>query len=464
MSMVLGILGQVGAALVRSARSRVPSLRGARDNTVDTSRAAVAPPLADPVAPADATQESFAGGAHHDARSDLRWVCELHRDGNTAIRALSLGIRLALRRCASNATIDRPSFERALAAVPAGAIVVLAPSHRSYLDFLLASYLCFHYPEFGVAVPHIAAAAEFGQIPVLGRLLRSARAFYLQRGVGHASPELSRALHQLAADRASLMFFIEGQRSRSRMALAPKRGLLRGLQATGCTFAVLPIAFSYDRIPEERALERELAGHPRARMRLAPLLAWLARLARGQVALGRIHVACGELQVLDAGTDIQAIAHRLVAEQQRHTTVTSFHLRAFLAEAALDPALGIDEAWLAAAIRARGGRVLESSLAVPALSSALAVSLRNQWAHWFYGDALVRYPDHPAVADHVRRHAWLDISPPYSVDDRVAAVVDALLAPIAAGVRTSAAPMLSPRLRQGELPVRLPARGSSAYS
>ena len=349
----------------------------------------------------DPTQESL---LHADPRSMLAWASDPARDGNLTIRALGVGLRAALRRCTSDVTFDRPALERALARVPADAIIVLAPSHRSYLDFLLASYLCFAHPELGIPVPHIAAAEEFSRIPIVGRVLRQARAFYVKRGVGREAPELSDELRRLAARGASLMFFVEGQRSRARLTLPPKRGLLRGLQATGRTFALLPVAFSYDRLPEEQALASELAGGGKPRMRLAPLLAWLGKLARGQVELGRVHLACGEPIVLDPSTDVHAASRALVAEHQRHGAVSSFHLRAFLAEARLDPS--IDEAWLSEAIRARGGRVLASTLEVPPLSPVLAQTLRNQWSHWFHGDALALYPESAAVRDHVERHAW----------------------------------------------------------
>jgi len=385
----------------------------------------------------DETQEPFAGASHDDARDDLAWARGPERDANATTRVLALGLRVALRRGSTGVTFDRPAFERALAAVPAGAVIVLAPSHRSYLDFLLTSYLCFQHPELGVPVPHIAAAEEFGQIPIVGRLLRGARAFYLQRGVGREAPALSDELRRLSARDASLMFFVEGQRSRSRLVLSPKRGLLRGLQATGRTFAVLPIAIAYDRLPEEQALERELAGGARSKMRLGPLLAWLDELVRGRVALGRIHLACGALQVLEPASDVHAVSRAVVAEHQRHMAISQFHIRAFLAEAALDPALAIDETWLTAAIRARGGRVVASSLAVPAMTAPFAQSLRNQWMHWFYGDAVARYPHSVAVTDHVQRNAWFAPARVTDIDPRAAAVVDALMAPIADAYRAT---------------------------
>lgn len=382
----------------------------------------------------DETQELFAGPAHDDARGSLQWMRDPARDGGAAVRGLGLGLRAALAKATSAVTFDRPSFERALAQVPPGAVIVLAPSHRSYLDFLLGSYLCFQHPELGIPVPHIAAAEEFGKIPLVGKLLRSARAFYLKRGVGRESPELSRELARLTAAGGSLMFFVEGQRSRSRRFLAPKRGLLRGLQATGRTFALLPIAMSYDRVPEEEALERELSGGAKPKMRLGPILGWLGELARGEVALGRMHLACGELQLMTPETEVPELARALVAEQQRHTAVSTFHLRAFVAELAREGVRELDEEWLARAIRARGGRVLDSPLdaaTAASLSPEVARSLRNQWAPWFFGDALARLPRSFAVADHVARSAWMAVPPArHDGDARTGIVVEALLRPV----------------------------------
>jgi alcohol-forming fatty acyl-CoA reductase len=86
----------------------------------------------------DDTALLLAGTAHDDARGDLRWVGERY-NGNPVIGAFGFGLRKTLRRCASHVTFDRPSFQRAIAAAPAGAVFVLAPSHRSYFDFLLTS-------------------------------------------------------------------------------------------------------------------------------------------------------------------------------------------------------------------------------------------------------------------------------------------------------------------------------------
>jgi alcohol-forming fatty acyl-CoA reductase len=382
------------------------------------------------------TELTLAGKAHEDLRGDLSWAHK-RNDGSPVIRTLGVALRKALRRCTTSVTYDRTSFERAVAAIPPGHLFVLAPSHRSYFDFLLSSYLCFQHPELGLPVPQIAAAEEFSRIPLITPILSRAGAFYVRRGVGKALPEVREEIRRIASRHRALMFFIEGQRSRGRHVLPPKRGLLRALQTTGQAAAIIPIAISYERIPEEGAFERELRGGRRSAMSLEAIVRWLLALSRGQVDLGRIHIACGEPQTLLDSTDVQELARRVAGELQQKTVITSFHLRMFLAhgfskaEAGPQP-LGIDEAWLRAAIEARGGRVLESDTPVPAeASQSLIQSLQNQWIHWFYADALALFPDDPTVRDHVARHSWTALPPASASDDpRLRALVMVLLRPV----------------------------------
>ena len=224
----------------------------------------------------DDTQWTMAGRKHPGHSGDLRWALK-QPEGNLWIRFGGWLVTKLLRRAVERVTVDVPSFEAARNATPEGSPLVLVPNHRSYLDFVLCSYLCFARPDLGIRIPHIAAAIEFGRIPLLGRLLSALHAFYLRRGTGKEDPELTRRVHQLIEQGKTLEFFIEGQRSRTREFLAPKRGLLRCLQATGKTCTLLPVAFSYDRIPEEAVFALELAGLPKPRMRLGPLLRWAFR-------------------------------------------------------------------------------------------------------------------------------------------------------------------------------------------
>ncbi len=377
------------------------------------------------------SEELLAGAAHRDGRNDLAWALGAP-EGNESIRTLGFVLRKAMRRCAEAVTFDRGSFERALAEVPPGALPVLAPSHRSYFDFLLLSYLCFQHPELGLAVPHIAAAEEFGRIPVVGRILQRAQAFYLRRGTGQRSPELDAQLQRIASAGGSLMFFIEGQRSRSRHTLAPKRGLLRGLQSTGRSFVVLPVGLSYERLPEERSFERELTGGRRSRMYLAAIVRWARRLSRGEEQMGRIHITCGAPLPLTSGTDVPTLSQHIVAELQRRTAVTRMHLRSFVAETRLP---GVDEDWLAAALTRRGATVLDAGLPTPVdPSPVLRQTLRNQWMPWLYPAARALHGGNLAVLDHIRQRGWFTAVEPEdeAPDARLARVVEALFAPVIA--------------------------------
>lgn len=323
--------------------------------------------------------------------------------GNLWVRWASLVVTRVLRRTHDRITVDLPSFEAARKAVPEGSALVVVATHRSYLDFVLVSLLAFSRPDLRIPIPHIAATMEFGKIPVLGRVLRSLHAFYLRRGSGKEDPELTRRIHQLVDEGKALEFFIEGTRSRDRRFLEPKRGLLRALQATGRPVAILPVALSYDRVPEEATFAAELAGAPKPKMRLSSLVGWLWRVNRRKVALGRAHIACGAPVQLDAASDVAAVSHEVMRRLREATVTTTFHIDAYLRHA---PTPGLDATELQRQIERRGGRVLESDLAVPeGLDPAIAATFRHQFAHLFDREPLLTERPAGAPAPAQRRRA-----------------------------------------------------------
>lgn len=331
----------------------------------------------------DDTEWVLAGRRHPGHGGDLRWVMG-QPHGNGWIRFASWIVTKVLRHCVDRVTVDIPSFEAARRAAPHGSPLVIVPNHRSYLDFVLCSYLAFARPDLRIPIPHIAATIEFGRIPLLGRILRALHAFYLRRGLGREDPDLTRRVHAFIHEGRTLEFFIEGQRSRSREFLSPKRGLLRCMQGSGAVCTILPVALSYDRVPEEKVFARELAGAPKPKMRLAPLLRWTWRAWRGRIDLGRIHMACGTAIRLAPESDVHAVSQAVIESLKRATVATTYHLRAFLECHPID---GIDPAWLRGAIEERGGRVLESSLRPPPdLDPLIARTLRHQFAHLFETD------------------------------------------------------------------------------
>ncbi len=338
----------------------------------------------------DDTQWLLTGRRHQGhGGGDVRWV-RRQPHGTATIRFSAWLITKVLRRCCDSVTVDVPSFEAARRAALDGCPLVLLPSHRSYFDFVLCSYLFFARPDLRIPIPHTAAAIEFGHIPLLGRLLGSLHAFYVNRGEGREQKELTRRVHSMIREGKVIEFFIEGTRSRSREFLAPKRGLLRCIQATGETCLLLPISLSYDRVPEEAAFTLELAGAPKPKMGLGPLLTWTLRVLRGQIDLGRVHIACGAPVRMGRDSDVRGVSHEVIERLQSATISTTFHLRGFLDRYPIE---GIDVDWLRAAIEQRGGRVLESDLSIPEdLDPLISSTLRHQFAHLFAAEAA---PDGP---------------------------------------------------------------------
>jgi fatty acyl-CoA reductase len=262
----------------------------------------------------DDRQWTAAGRAHPGHGGDLRWALQRPR-GNFWIRTAAWAATKVFRRCIDRLTVDVPSFERGLRAIPRGTSLVLTPSHRSYLDFVLCTYIGFVRPDL-LPIPHVAATMEFAHVPLIGRLLRAMHAFYLRRGDG-IDPTLAARVEGIVGSGHTLSFFIEGGRSRTGEFLPPKRGLLRCLQSTGRTYALLPIAIRYDRVPEQEAFRRELAGEPKATMRVGGLVRWAYDAWRGRVDLGRIHMACGVPVTLTPADDVYVTADRVIDELRR---------------------------------------------------------------------------------------------------------------------------------------------------
>ncbi len=351
----------------------------------------------------DATQMSLAGRKHRDGSPDLAWIMK-QPAGNWAVRGASYALRKSLRRCTDSVTFDRPAFEAARAAMPEDALVVIIPTHRSYMDFLVCSYLFFSRSDLGIRIPHIAAAEEFSRIPVLGWLFQQTHAFYIRRGMGGEDKELTEKVRDLVKRRETLEFFIEGARSRSRQFLQPRRGLLRALQGTGETCMILPVAISYDRVPEERTFLRELQGEGKPKMQLRKLLMWTAKMASGRVDLGRIHVTCGEPLLLDPTVDVHNLSNEIMSQLQQHTHATTHHLRCFLAR---NPIEGVDEHALREGIERRGGKVFDSSLdGHEDVDAEIERTMRYNWQHLFFPEARALYPEHPAIAHHIDGNAF----------------------------------------------------------
>ncbi|XP_026197528.1 dihydroxyacetone phosphate acyltransferase isoform X2 [Anabas testudineus] len=147
--------------------------------------------------------------------------------------------------------------------------VILMPNHRSYVDFLVISYILFTYD---IPVPVIAAGIPLAGMKIVGEILRRSGAFFIRRAIGSDKlywAVLSEYVKTIVRrGYAPLEFYVEGFRSRTLKSLNPKLGMMHMVLEPyfkGEVFDVtlVPITISYDRVLEESLLAYELLGVPK---------------------------------------------------------------------------------------------------------------------------------------------------------------------------------------------------------
>eukprot|EP01062_Namystynia_karyoxenos_P032302 TRINITY_DN2381_c1_g2_i2.p1 TRINITY_DN2381_c1_g2~~TRINITY_DN2381_c1_g2_i2.p1 ORF type:complete len:1297 (+),score=460.95 TRINITY_DN2381_c1_g2_i2:81-3971(+) len=179
--------------------------------------------------------------------------------------------------------------------------VVLIPTHRSYMDFLLASYVMFMW---GLPVPHICSGEDFLRLAGVHHLLRGSGAFFMRRsfkGDRLYSALFKEYVRALVDDGRCIEFFIEGTRSRSGKTITPKLGILKFIydaffdslqEGTGLADVVIvPVSMSYDKILEGSIYLRELHGHKKPPETLGNLLSSVTVLLN---RFGTLNVTIGQ--------------------------------------------------------------------------------------------------------------------------------------------------------------------------
>ncbi|MEM1009161.1 MAG: 1-acyl-sn-glycerol-3-phosphate acyltransferase, partial [Myxococcota bacterium] len=117
------------------------------------------------------------------------------------------------RHMYSGIAIDRTGIEQ-LREAALKAPIVLLPSHKSYVDFLIMSQVFYRY---NLKIPNIAAGDNL-LLPIIGWIFRSSGAFFIRRSFGN--DRLYRTVFReyialLLRERHNIEFFIEGGRSRT---------------------------------------------------------------------------------------------------------------------------------------------------------------------------------------------------------------------------------------------------------
>ena len=166
----------------------------------------------------------------------------------------------------------------------ADAPVVLCPSHKSYVDFLVLSWLLYAH---GMTPPHIAAGINLSFWP-FGTIFRRGGAFFIRRTVrgDRVYTAVLRAyVKLLLRDRFPQEFYLEGGRSRTGKLLFPKMGLVSmevdaWLDGAAEDVLFVPVAVDYERLIEASAYARELAGGEKRKESLSGLVGALGVLFR----------------------------------------------------------------------------------------------------------------------------------------------------------------------------------------
>ncbi|HSN90991.1 MAG TPA: 1-acyl-sn-glycerol-3-phosphate acyltransferase [Anaeromyxobacteraceae bacterium] len=166
----------------------------------------------------------------------------------------------------------------------AGAPIVLCPSHKSYVDFLVLPWVLY---ENGMPAPHVAAGINLAFWP-FGAIARRGGAFFIRRKVkgDRVYTAVLRAyVKHLLRDRFPQEFYVEGGRSRTGKLLFPKTGLVSmqvdaWLDGAADDVLFVPVAIDYEKLIEAKAYARELSGGEKPRETLRGLLGAVTVLFR----------------------------------------------------------------------------------------------------------------------------------------------------------------------------------------
>jgi len=273
------------------------------------------------------------GGYYHRSTIGDGWWAITQPRGNLFVRLAAWALIKIFRATCSEISIDAASFAAAAAFAESkenSTKIILAPTHRSFFDSLVISFILFSIPEFQFGTPFIAAADDFESLPIIGFLAHRAGAFFIRRGRKRQDPRVKQDLHKISnkSQRGpTIEIFIEGTRSRDRRFLDPKTGLLRCLTEEQDA-VIVPITVNYERIPEQEVLSTEAAGGDCGGMSLCGLLRWLFAAMNGEIFLGKIHVAIGKPHCSVASNSVSDLADSIQHMQQTQIYVSDYHIEA----------------------------------------------------------------------------------------------------------------------------------------
>jgi glycerol-3-phosphate O-acyltransferase len=197
-------------------------------------------------------------------------------------------------RLYTSVEVDEEGLARVKRAA-ADAPIVLCPSHKSHVDYLVLSWLLY---EHGMTPPHVAAGINLAFWP-FGSIARRGGAFFIRRKVkgDRVYTAVLRAyVKHLLRDRFPQEFYVEGGRSRTGKLLFPKTGPVSmevdaWLDGAADDVTFVPIAIDYEKLIEASSYAKELAGGEKEKESLRGLLGAARVLFR---RYERLYVQFGE--------------------------------------------------------------------------------------------------------------------------------------------------------------------------
>ena len=217
--------------------------------------------------------------------------------------------------------------------------VLLLPTHRSYLDFLMLSYVLFAYH---VKVPFIVAGDDFMKIPGVNSILRRSGAFFMKRNFVATDNRdnlytsvFKTYFQQVIRDHGMVEFFLEGTRSRSGHSLRNKNGLLSfALELLDCEenpvsdIVIVPVSMSFERVLEAETFPPELLGGKKAKESLSRILRAVSVL---KTKYGRANIVFDEpisvrkLRKEKTGITAEGIGKHVINKLNENMTIMSTH-------------------------------------------------------------------------------------------------------------------------------------------
>jgi glycerol-3-phosphate O-acyltransferase len=273
----------VGPALKAPARVREEILRSPRLRSVVDDLAGN-----DPEARKSHTTKALTMLKELQARPDL-----------TVIKGLEVALDWGFHKMYRGIEFDPADLEE-LRRISKSGTLILLPSHKSHIDYLILSY--FFYVR-NLPLPLIAAGDNLNFMP-MGPIFRRGGAFFIRRsfkGDRLYAAVVDAYIRRLIRDGFPIELFLEGGRSRTGKLLAPKFGLLNmivdaALSVPQQQVYFVPVSIGYERVIEADSYQREVSGGEKKKEEAADLLNATEALRH---RYGRINVQVSPALTLD---------------------------------------------------------------------------------------------------------------------------------------------------------------------